>query len=211
MHVTNIWFLIWNIVCGFARNSGELITARLLAGLGASAIYALQSGVLGDVWRPEHRVEVMGIYSLIPSLGAAVGPIIGGLITERTTWRWMFWSTSILQGVMVCMCLAMFRETHGPTILRKRARALRRNTGDSRYHTQWDSVELGRSIFWILRRSLSRPFECYSSIRSFKYKRASLDPFTAFYTWSSQHLRICGPRNITNQSPSVVSTTCLCA
>jgi multidrug resistance protein len=157
MHATNIWFLVWNLVCGFARNKGELIAARLLAGLGASAIYALQGGVLGDVWPPERRGKVMGIYALIPLLGAAVGPIIGGFITEMTTWRWMFWSTSILQGIMVCMCLGMFDETHGPTILRKRARALRRTTEDSRYHTQWDSLESGRSLIWILQRSLSRP------------------------------------------------------
>jgi multidrug resistance protein len=157
MHATNIWFLVWNIACGFARNGGELIAARLLAGLGASAIYALQNGVLGDVWRPERRGKVLGLYALVPLLGAAVGPIIGGYITEYTTWRWMFWSTSILQAVMVCLCLGMFHETHAATILKKRARGLRQTTGESRYHTEWDSRELGRSVSWVLRRSLSRP------------------------------------------------------
>lgn len=39
LHVTNIWFLIWNLVCGFADSTGVLITARLMAGFGASAIY----------------------------------------------------------------------------------------------------------------------------------------------------------------------------
>lgn len=73
LHGSNIWFLIWNIVCGFARNKAELIAARFFAGFGASAIYALAGGVLGDVWAPEQRGRSLGIYLLIPLLGAAVG------------------------------------------------------------------------------------------------------------------------------------------
>jgi multidrug resistance protein len=157
MHASNIWFLVWNIACGFARNGGELIVARLLAGLGASAIYALQGGVLGDLWKPERRGKVLGIYMFIPLLGAAVGPIVGGFITDLTTWRWMFWSTSILQAVLVCTCLVLFHETHAPTILQKRARLLRQSSGESRYHTEWDSLALGRSVSWVIRKNLSRP------------------------------------------------------
>lgn len=73
LHVSNVWFLIWNIVCGFARRKEVLIAARFLAGFGASSIYALAGGVLGDVWRPEQRGQSLGMYLLIPLLGAAVG------------------------------------------------------------------------------------------------------------------------------------------
>jgi multidrug resistance protein len=156
-HATNIWFLIWNIVCGFSNRKGILIAARLLAGFGASAIYALGGGVLGDVWRPEQRGRSLGLYMLIPLLGAAVGPIIGGFITEWTTWRWMFWSTSILQGFMVLASLPVFSETHGPTILRKEAVRLRYITSDPRYYTEVERLALGRSVSWVLMRSLSRP------------------------------------------------------
>jgi multidrug resistance protein len=157
LHATNIWFLVWNIVCGFSRNKGELLAARLLAGLGASAVYALGGGVLGDVWRPEQRGRSLGLYMLIPLLGAAVGPILGGVIIERTTWRWIFWSTSILQGVMIVGSIPFFFETHAPTILRNKAAHLRKITGDPRYYTEEDTLALGRSVSWVLLRSLSRP------------------------------------------------------
>ena len=73
LHATNIWFLVWNVVCGFARTKETLIAARFFAGFGASTIYALAGGVLGDMWRPEQRGRSMGVYLLIPLLGAAVG------------------------------------------------------------------------------------------------------------------------------------------
>jgi MFS family permease len=73
LDASNVWFLVWNIACGFANTQGLLIGARFLAGFGASAIYALGGGVLGDVWRPEQRGRSLGIYLLIPLLGVAVG------------------------------------------------------------------------------------------------------------------------------------------
>lgn len=73
LHASNIWFLVWNVACGFANSKELLIAARFLAGFGASAIYALASGVLGDVWRPEQRGQSLAVYLLIPLLGAAVG------------------------------------------------------------------------------------------------------------------------------------------
>lgn len=76
LHSTNIWFLVWNLVCGFARNKETLIAARFLAGFGASAIYTLAGGVLGDVWRPEQRGKSLGVYILIPLLGAAIGKLL---------------------------------------------------------------------------------------------------------------------------------------
>ena len=76
LHTSNVWFLVWNILCGFANTKGTLIAARFLAGFGASAIYALAGGVLGDMWRPEQRGRSLGVYLLIPLLGAAVGTLI---------------------------------------------------------------------------------------------------------------------------------------
>ena len=82
MHGTNVWLLAFNIGCGFASNKATLIAARLLAGLGASAVYALVGGVLADLWRPEERGRGISLYYIFPLLGVAVGPIVGGFIAE---------------------------------------------------------------------------------------------------------------------------------
>lgn len=73
LHASSIWFLTWNVVCGFATTKGTLIASRFLAGFGASAIYALAGGVLGDIWRPAQRGQSLGVYLLIPLVGVAVG------------------------------------------------------------------------------------------------------------------------------------------
>jgi MFS family permease len=75
LHVSNVWFLVWNVVCGFAETKEVLIAARFMAGFGASSIYALAGGVLSDIWRPEQRGRSLGVYLLIPLLGAAVGKL----------------------------------------------------------------------------------------------------------------------------------------
>jgi MFS family permease len=64
-----------------------------------------------------------------------IGPIIGGFMAARTTWRWMFWSTSIFQAVMIFVSFTTFKETYAPYILQKEAKKLRRETGDQRYQT----------------------------------------------------------------------------
>ncbi|KXJ87904.1 major facilitator superfamily domain-containing protein [Microdochium bolleyi] len=157
LHASNVWFLVWNIACGFATTKELLIGARFLAGFGASSIYALAGGVLGDVWRPEERGRSLSLYLLIPLLAVAVGPIIGGFMAYRTTWRWIFWATSIFQAVMVAMSFICFRETYAPVVLKRRAERLRKTTGDERYQTVFERLEMDKSLASRLGRALTRP------------------------------------------------------
>ncbi|KAF2184921.1 synaptic vesicle transporter [Zopfia rhizophila CBS 207.26] len=156
-HFTNVWFLAWNLTCGFANSKGLLIAARLLAGFGASAVYSLGYGVLGDVWPVEQRGRSLSLYLLTPLTGSAVGPIVGGFIVEYSTWRWMFWATTILQVTLELSSLLLFYESYAPVLLRRRAEKWRKETGDSRYYAEVEMRESGRSAVWKLNRSLSRP------------------------------------------------------
>ena len=58
---------------------------------------------------------------------------------------------------MVVMSLLVFKETHAPTILKRRAKHFRRTTGNPRYYTEVERLDLGRSMSWIIRNSLTRP------------------------------------------------------
>ncbi|KAK0510101.1 hypothetical protein JMJ35_007495 [Cladonia borealis] len=157
LQLANLVYLIFNIACGAARNKGEMIAFRFLSGLGGSAPLALGGGVLSDCWRAEERGKAISIYSLAPLLGPAIGPIAGGFITENTTWRWAFWATSIADGIIQIFGLFFLRETYPPKLLHAKAEKLRKETGNTALHTEFEHPE--RSFINTTERSLVRPFK----------------------------------------------------
>ncbi|KAB8252107.1 major facilitator superfamily domain-containing protein [Aspergillus flavus] len=156
LQLANLFFLIFNIACGVSRTAAQMIVFRFLAGLGGSAPLAIGGGVLSDCFLPEERGKSIAIYSLAPLLGPAVGPIAGGFIAERTTWRWVFYATSIADGVIQVMGLFFLRETYAPKILRTRAKKLRRDTGDTSYETE--AERQNKTLPEVLSTALVRPF-----------------------------------------------------
>ena len=79
-------------------------------------------------------------------------------MTARTTWRWMFWATSIFQAVMILVSFTTFHETYAPYILQKEAKRRRRETGDQRYQTLNERLYASRSRSpSILLQTLTRP------------------------------------------------------
>lgn len=140
LHGSNLWFLIWNFACGFAKDGSTMLLFRFFAGIGASAIYSLSSGVLSDIWKPEQRGKTLSLYLFIPLLAAGVGPMIGGFIVGSISWRWIFWMTSVLQVILVLFAFLFFEETHLPTIITAKTGLTRfqqnRNSNDLQISTQ---------------------------------------------------------------------------
>ena len=113
-------------------------------------------GALGDCWRADERGRAIAVYSLAPLLGPTVGPIAGGFITEKTTWRWAFYATSIADGVIQVCGLFFLRATYPPKLLQRKAQRLRKETGNTELRTEFYHPE--RSFINTMKRSLSRPF-----------------------------------------------------
>ncbi|PVH80244.1 MFS general substrate transporter [Cadophora sp. DSE1049] len=152
----NLIFLLFNTVCGFARSKEQMMAFRFLSGLGASAPQAIGGGVISDCWRAEERGKAVAIYSLAPFLGPSLGPIAGGLITQNTTWRWVFWGTSILDLFVQILATLFLHETYPPKILSVKAKKLIQETGDTALHTKWQNPD--HTFGHILRKNLVRPF-----------------------------------------------------
>lgn len=75
LQAANLFYIVWNLACGFAATKVQLVVFRLLAGIGGSATSGLGGGVLSDVWLPHQRGRGVSVYALAPVLGPAIGPI----------------------------------------------------------------------------------------------------------------------------------------
>ncbi|KAF9458415.1 MFS polyamine transporter [Collybia nuda] len=167
LQFSNLFYLVWNLSCGFARNKGEFIAFRFLSGVGGSAPLSVGGGVLGDTWKPEERGKAIAIYSLAPLLGPVVGPVCGAWIAERSTWRWVFWSTSIVDAVIQISGLFFLQETYAPLLLENKAKKMRNTTdpekgGKTRIRTVYDVKGESRHWKFILRKALTRPFVMFA-------------------------------------------------
>ncbi|KAF8333792.1 MFS polyamine transporter [Amanita rubescens] len=162
LQIANMWYLAWNIGCSFAQSEGQLIAFRLLAGLGGSAPLSVGGGTLADMWRPEERGRAIAIYSLAPLLGPVLGPICGAWIAERSTWRWVYWATSIVDAAIQVAGLFLLRETYAPFLLEQKAKRMRQNMDveKARVQTILTVYEKNGSRTWqeIFAQAMTRPF-----------------------------------------------------
>ena len=94
--------------------------------------------------------------SLCPLLAPCLGPLLGSLVAEYSTWRWVFWSSTVFMVCVQTLGIFTLRETYAPTLLERKAARLRKETGNSDLH----SVYAGEGRHWqiIVRKGLTRPF-----------------------------------------------------
>ncbi|KZM20465.1 uncharacterized protein EKO05_0004578 [Ascochyta rabiei] len=156
LQLSNLFYLAWNLACGFAQTSGQLMAFRFLSGLGGSAPLAIGGGVLSDCFHAEQRGKAISIYSLAPLLGPAIGPIAGGFISENTTWRWCFYATTIFTAVVQCFGVALLQETYAPKLLAWKRDKLIKETGNAALHTEFDSPD--KTLATTLKTAMQRPF-----------------------------------------------------
>ncbi|KIM73432.1 hypothetical protein PILCRDRAFT_829167 [Piloderma croceum F 1598] len=165
LQLANLWYLAWNLGCGFAQNKDQLIAFRFLAGLGGSAPLSIGGGVLGDCFRPEERGQAIAIYSLAPLLGPVIGPVTGAWIAERSTWRWVFWSTSIVDAVIQVFGFFYLDESFAPLLLERKANKIRKTLDTEKgQHKNIRTVFQSNDRHWkrIFAKALVRPFAIFA-------------------------------------------------
>ena len=83
-------FTVTSLACAFAPSIGWLIFFRVLQGLGGGGLAPCEQSMLIDSFPPSRRGRAISAYGLVLILGPALGPTIGGMITEVASWRWLF-------------------------------------------------------------------------------------------------------------------------
>ncbi|CAK1366712.1 unnamed protein product [Cercospora beticola] len=154
LQLANVLFIITLLACALAHTPAQLIVFRFFSGLAGSVPQVICSGVIGDIFTREQRGKGVALYTIIPMIAPAIGPIVGGFIVTRWSWRVCFYSAAIGSGLVQLFGLFFLRETFGPAILKLKRDALRTSTGNNCYRTKHDSQSLAQK----LRESHTRPF-----------------------------------------------------
>lgn len=84
-------FLIGSVLCGLSRDMLQLIIFRAIQGLGAGGLITLSQTVIGDLVSPRDRGRYQGLFSAVFAGCSVAGPLLGGLITDALSWRWIFY------------------------------------------------------------------------------------------------------------------------
>jgi len=83
-------FTLSSLACGLASSADMLITARLVQGAGAALMNPATLSIIAATFAPKERGTAIGIWAGVSALALAIGPLVGGLLTEHLDWSWVF-------------------------------------------------------------------------------------------------------------------------
>jgi MFS family permease len=84
-------FVAASAACGLAQSESWIIAARAIQGLGAAMMIPPTTATVINAFNASERGRAMGIYGGISMISLALGPLVGGLLTQSVTWRAVFW------------------------------------------------------------------------------------------------------------------------
>lgn len=153
---TFLFFVLLQLPTGFAVNMAMFLIFRWVTGFLGSPALATGGATIADMYDPARVAYGICIWGSFGILGPVFGPILGGFTAQAKGWRWTIWIVTWLCAFTLIMMFFLLPETSAANILYRRARRLRRATGNDRLRSQseidaanhtWrdDLVMLGRA------------------------------------------------------------------
>ncbi|MFQ5913173.1 MAG: MDR family MFS transporter [Nitrospinota bacterium] len=97
-------FVAASALCGLSQNMPQLIVFRALQGVGGGSLMALSLTVLGALFPRERLGRTMGVLNSVWGVAAIMGPLIGGVLVTKISWRWIFY-LNLPTGVVSAVCV----------------------------------------------------------------------------------------------------------
>jgi EmrB/QacA subfamily drug resistance transporter len=112
-------FTVASLLCGLAGSAGLLIVWRTVQGVGAAIMTPATLSILVAAFPPRQRGTAIGIWAAVSALALAIGPLLGGLLTEHVGWHWIFF-VNVPVGVLgVAASLAFIDESRDESTVRR--------------------------------------------------------------------------------------------
>jgi len=115
-------FTVSSFLCGIAPSLGMLILFRVIQGAGGGGLQPVSQAILRDTFPPEQLGTAFAAYGMVVVLAPAIGPTIGGWITDNYQWRWIFYM-NVPVGMLSLLLVS--RLVEDPDYLTKQLKQLR--------------------------------------------------------------------------------------
>jgi EmrB/QacA subfamily drug resistance transporter len=106
-------FTIGSVACALSPTLSELIVARTVQGIGGAIVLPLSLTILTAAFPVERRGMIVGVYGGLAGLAVAMGPIVGGAITQGIDWHWIFWINVPIGIAAVILGIRLLPESYG--------------------------------------------------------------------------------------------------
>ncbi|KAG4417652.1 hypothetical protein IFR04_009222 [Cadophora malorum] len=106
-------FFVGSLLAAVSVSIGMLITARAIQGIGGGGLIILVNICITDLFSMRARGAYYGIIGMVWAFASAIGPILGGVFTEKVSWRWCFYINLPITGT-VSVLLFFFLHLHNP-------------------------------------------------------------------------------------------------
>lgn len=108
-------FTVSSAAAALAPTASLLIAARAAQGIGAAITTPLTLTLLADAFPPRQRGLALGVWSGISGVAVALGPLVGGAVTQLASWHWVFWINVPVGAVLVPLATKQLEESFGPS------------------------------------------------------------------------------------------------
>ncbi|AOF97026.1 DHA2 family efflux MFS transporter permease subunit [Sphingobium sp. RAC03] len=110
-----IGFGIFSVLCGLSMSLTMLVACRIGQGLCGGPIMPMSQTLLLRIFPPDQRARAMGLWAMTTLLGPAMGPIIGGYISDNWSWHWIFFINVPIAILCVVAAMALLRPVETDT------------------------------------------------------------------------------------------------
>lgn len=129
-------FVVLQLAVIYAKNFGMLLAFRFITGFVGSPVLATGGATLADIYSPQKRAYGIGIWGAAAVCGPVLGPLVGGFAAEAKGWTWTIWELMWLSGAVLIMLIFFLPETSSANILYRRARRLRKLSGNGKLKSE---------------------------------------------------------------------------
>ncbi len=110
-----VLFTAGSLLCSMAHGIGGLILYRALQGLGASMLNPVALSIIANAFpEPRDRARAVGIWGAVAGVSLAIGPLIGGALTQTIGWRSIFWINLPIGLIAVTLAARYIQESKAP-------------------------------------------------------------------------------------------------